>query len=162
MACDWPGNVRQLQNVLERAAVLTDSQEIRRSTCWRCSSRKAGRSVRGQIGELGGSASLSHFCGECGAAEPACCTSRSESWPTLAECESRLIRETLEHTFYNQSAAARLLGIDWRLFARKMHKYGISVPRYPPAARERRVQDSIAARTQVLIASMFFIASSRL
>ncbi len=29
----------------------------------------------------------------------------------------------------NQRAAARLLGIDWRLLSRKMHKYGISAPR---------------------------------
>ena len=28
MACDWPGNVRQLQNVLERAAVFADDEEI--------------------------------------------------------------------------------------------------------------------------------------
>jgi DNA-binding NtrC family response regulator len=48
----------------------------------------------------------------------------------LEECEARLIRETLQRTFYNQSAAARLLGIDWRVLSRKMQKYGITVPRY--------------------------------
>ena len=132
MACDWPGNVRQLQNVLERAAVFSDSQEITPEHLQEVTELEVWRwpqisiATGGRADELGGSASPSHLCGECGAAEPACCTSRYDSWPTLAECECRLIRQTLERTFSNQSAAARLLGIDWRQFARKMNKYGIS------------------------------------
>jgi transcriptional regulator with GAF, ATPase, and Fis domain len=61
-------------------------------------------------------------------------------WPTWQECEYRLIRATLEHTHFNQSAAARLLGVDRRLLARKIRKLGIhpaglSRPRPLKAAR---------------------------
>jgi Uma2 family endonuclease len=49
----------------------------------------------------------------------------ADSWPTLADCERRLIEDTLRRTFYNQSEAARLLDIDRRLLARKIRKYRI-------------------------------------
>jgi transcriptional regulator with GAF, ATPase, and Fis domain len=144
--CEWPGNVRQLQNVLERAVVLTDGNEItadhlagildmepwpaipvrgadpamsRHAECFQDDVRP------GQPEGIAGRQAERTPC-EC---RPACCTSRHGRWPTLAECEACLIRAALEQAFYNQSAAARLLHIDWRLLARKMRKYGIQVPR---------------------------------
>ena len=129
MACDWPGNVRQLQNVLERAAVFADGEEITPEQLWEILEPEMGQAVAGRIGDLDDPpASDRRLCGDCDRARPTC-TSGCGSWPTMAECECRLIRETLERTFYNQSAAARLLGIDWRVLARKMEKHGISLPR---------------------------------
>jgi DNA-binding NtrC family response regulator len=125
---DWPGNVRQLQNVLERATVFTDSEEIAAEHLLECLDSDVAPAIAGHVGgfdEL--PANAAHPCQECGAAGPACCDSPG-AWPTLAACESRLIRESLERTAQNQSAAARMLGIDWRLLSRKMHKYGITVP----------------------------------
>ena len=52
----------------------------------------------------------------------------SGNWQTLAELEEAHVRRTLQETFFNQSAAARLLGVDRKLLARKMKKYGISGP----------------------------------
>ena len=49
-------------------------------------------------------------------------------WPTLSEIESGHIRKTLQETYYNQSAAARLLGVDRKLLARKIKKYGLKTP----------------------------------
>ena len=43
MDYDWPGNVRQLQNILERATVFTDSGISLRSTCWKPWIRTASR-----------------------------------------------------------------------------------------------------------------------
>jgi DNA-binding NtrC family response regulator len=129
-ACDWPGNVRQLQNVLERVAVFGEGEEI-----------TPGQIEDALEGEIPAAAAAptaerdedlpsdTHPCRACNLAGPACCTARRDTWPTLQECESRLIRETLERTYFNQSAAARLLGVDWRLLARKMQKYGIANPR---------------------------------
>ena len=51
------------------------------------------------------------------------------NWPSLAEIEMEHIKRTLKETFYNQSAAARLLDIDRKQLARKIKKYGLEVPR---------------------------------
>ena len=50
-------------------------------------------------------------------------------WLSLAEVEAEHIRRTLEETFYNQSAAAKLLGVDRKLLSRKIKKYGLTLPR---------------------------------
>ena len=49
-------------------------------------------------------------------------------WLTLADLERLHIQKTLCETFYNQSAAARMLGVDRKLLARKIKRYGINVP----------------------------------
>ncbi|NIL99234.1 MAG: hypothetical protein GTO53_14355, partial [Planctomycetales bacterium] len=50
-------------------------------------------------------------------------------WPTLAEVEREHLARTLKETFFNQSAAARLLGIDRKQLARKIKKYDLNMPR---------------------------------
>nr|NIL96669.1 AAA domain-containing protein [Planctomycetales bacterium]NIM08414.1 AAA domain-containing protein [Planctomycetales bacterium]NIN07889.1 AAA domain-containing protein [Planctomycetales bacterium]NIN77019.1 AAA domain-containing protein [Planctomycetales bacterium]NIO34202.1 AAA domain-containing protein [Planctomycetales bacterium] len=50
-------------------------------------------------------------------------------WPTLAEVEREHLARTLKGTFFNQSAAARLLGIDRKQLARKIKKYALHIPR---------------------------------
>jgi transcriptional regulator with PAS, ATPase and Fis domain len=117
-ACDWPGNVRQLQNVLERVVVFTQPDEITdRHVLPLLEPEVAApaadglapvRPPRGQT-DLDDQYEL-------------------DSWPTLAESERRLIEDTLQRTFFNQSAAARLLDIDRRLLARKIRKHAIMVP----------------------------------
>ena len=42
--------------------------------------------------------------------------------------EADYLRRTLEKTFYNQSAAARVLGVDRKLLSRKIKKHGIALP----------------------------------
>ncbi|MFZ1934483.1 MAG: sigma-54 dependent transcriptional regulator [Thermoguttaceae bacterium] len=129
MDYDWPGNVRQLQNVLERATVFSDGKEIAAEDVMAALESDLAPATAGHAAGLDDLPSAtSHLCQECGLAGAACCSSRPGPWPTLAECEGRLIRETLEKTSQKQRAAARLLGIDWRLLSRKMQKYGISAP----------------------------------
>ena len=55
-----------------------------------------------------------------------------EGWPTLNQLEADHIRRTLKETFYNQSAAARLLGIDRKQLARKIRKYDLRIPKLAP------------------------------
>jgi DNA-binding NtrC family response regulator len=127
---DWPGNVRQLQNVLERASVFTDGEEIAAEHLLEALDADRDPAIAGRIGDFDDVRPAGpRPCRECGTEGPACCDARLGRWPTLAECESRLLRATLEETFQNQSAAARLLGIDWRLLSRKMQKHGLSTPR---------------------------------
>ena len=129
MACDWPGNVRQLQNVLERAAVFADDEEITPQQLEEFLEPEMRPAIAGSIGQREETdAADRRLCGDCDPARPACMCG-GDAWPTMAECECRLIRATLERAFYNQSAAARLLGVDWRLLSRKMEKHGISLPR---------------------------------
>jgi len=90
----WPGNVRQLENAVERAVALNTSgvfsvedlpQEIR-------SSPKARPG-------------------------PA-----DKSWPTLAQLEQDYIGEVLEATHGNMTRAAEILGIDRRTLYRKLDR----------------------------------------
>ena len=57
---------------------------------------------------------------------------------TLNEVEAEHIRRTLRETFFNQSAAARLLGIDRKQLARKIRKFGLRVPRLSPGRPSER------------------------
>ena len=70
-------------------------------------------------------------------------TAEDGRWLTAAEVECQHILRTLEHTGYNQSAAARLLGIDRHQLRRRMFEYGLMTPgqakRGRPAASQGRV-----------------------
>ena len=48
------------------------------------------------------------------------------AWPSLADIERQHVLRTLEHTFYNKSATARLLGVSRQALLRKMDRLGIS------------------------------------
>jgi len=141
----WPGNVRQLQNTIERLVVFNEGEVI-------------DRRALSTLGEL--SLPLDAIAGEIGP-RSADVPSKEPSSPallsivdddnrqrdssvfepglTLAEIERRHIVNTLEAVDYNQTAAARVLDIDRRRLARKIKKYGISAPllgRGRPAGRK--------------------------
>ncbi|HEX7957646.1 MAG TPA: sigma-54 dependent transcriptional regulator [Pyrinomonadaceae bacterium] len=80
-AYDFPGNVRELANVVERAAIVSDGREVRREDLPEAVLAAAA---------LG---------------------SRRARRPTLAELEAEYIREVLADSGGNKSEAARVLGI---------------------------------------------------
>jgi two-component system response regulator HydG len=97
-AYDWPGNVRQLENAIERAVVLTKSSVI--------DVEDLPREVRGapQDGDaFAGARTLSFEVGT-----------------PLEEIELRVIQETLRHTKGDKRLAAQLLGIATRTIYRKL------------------------------------------
>ena len=49
-------------------------------------------------------------------------------WLTMTEMEHEHIRKTLQLTFGNCSAAARLLDMERHQLARKIHRYGLDAP----------------------------------
>ncbi len=114
----WPGNVRQLQNLLEQAVVFLNDEEL--TADYLAAVLDAKESPEAEAAMFpGGGASLdapqhSHRI-------PAA----HDAWPSLAETECRAIHAALERSGYNQSAAARLLKVDRRLLARKAVKHGI-------------------------------------
>jgi DNA-binding NtrC family response regulator len=128
-ACDWPGNVRQLQNVLERAVVFTEPEEITDQHVRQLLEPEVATPTGGHASAVRSPRPTARDAGDRRpASELPYAGDDLDSWPTLAESERRLIEETLQRTFYNQSAAARLLDIDRRLLARKIRKHRIAVP----------------------------------
>ncbi len=122
MAHDWPGNVRQLQNVLERAAIFGDGAEISAEQVRAALGIDGGPAIAARIGIFDDPSPPAHGCGECAPDSPLPRTLRRGRLPTLAESESSLIREALRRTSNNQRAAARLLGIDRQKLSRKIRK----------------------------------------
>ncbi len=90
----WPGNVRQLENVVERAVALNNS----------------------------GVFDVEDLPEEIQTARRAKPKRTDTPWLTLEEMEERYIREVLEATGGNVSRAAEILGIDRRTLYRKVEK----------------------------------------
>ncbi len=95
MCYDWPGNVRELENVIERAVILCPYDEIN-AECLPAKLRDPA------VGE------------GCGCDEL-----------NLPEMERRIIRKALDKTAWNQSQAARLLGISRKQLRTKMKNHGL-------------------------------------
>ncbi|MBM3334553.1 sigma-54-dependent Fis family transcriptional regulator, partial [Candidatus Sumerlaeota bacterium] len=101
----WPGNVRQLRNVIESAVIMADKSEneiavqhLPADICREAQvaeSAEAGAEVRVRVGA------------------------------SLAEAERELIRATLAQAAGNRARAARLLGIGRKTLYRKIVEYGL-------------------------------------
>ncbi len=102
-AYSWPGNIRELANVLERALVLSRGSEIGLEDLPAEIVRPAG--ARGTP-----------------AAPPR----------TLAEYERQAVMEALEATGWNKRAAADRLGISWPTLHKKVIEYGLKAPESLP------------------------------
>jgi two-component system response regulator PilR (NtrC family) len=94
---EFPGNVRELENVLERAVALTTGDEIQAQEL-----QIFGRHVT----------------------EPAD-VSGLPLQERLDAIERKAIYEALEQTRYNRTAAAKLLGITFRALRYRMDRLGI-------------------------------------
>jgi DNA-binding NtrC family response regulator len=128
--CEWPGNVRELENTLERAVFLSQSDVINyddlmlgnqdflfekpEEVCLPIPSNES------DILENRRSECCSENGGNC------CLAVVDGHWRTMDEVECEHIRRTLTITNFNQSAAARLIGIERHQLARKLHKYGLT------------------------------------
>jgi two-component system response regulator PilR (NtrC family) len=98
---DFPGNTRELENVLERAVALTARDEIEAEDL-----------------QLAPPTAL--------IAEPAATNAK---WPLpdyLDRVEKEAILEALEKTRFNRTAAAKLLGITFRALRYRMDRLGIN------------------------------------
>ena len=111
MCChDWPGNVRQLENALERAVLFSRGGVI--------GPEHVARAVADESDTI--------VC-------PRAITPRAEPrWPTAAEVERQHLQDTLEKVDYNLSAAARLLDLDRHSLRRRISKYGLDISRARP------------------------------
>ncbi|HET6923184.1 MAG TPA: sigma-54 dependent transcriptional regulator [Anaeromyxobacteraceae bacterium] len=101
-AYHWPGNIRELRNVVERAFILHASVEEMRP-------EHLPPELRGEVSRK---------------AEKPAPTVPAEGL-VLEDVEKRLIREALERSTGNQSKAARLLGISRDTLRYRLKKHGM-------------------------------------
>jgi len=108
MAYDFPGNVRELENILEHGYVLCEGRRIEERDLPEWLLRRQESSD-----------------GPAGAA-------------TFDELEARFLRGVLARNDFNRTAAARELGIHKTTLHRKIRKLGLELPRRDGRAARRR------------------------
>jgi Nif-specific regulatory protein len=108
---DWPGNIRELQNEIERATVLTPSGDLITST-------QLSADVRGGAGSP-----------PARAVEVSAVDHGEKDLPTLREArsafEARFIADVLGRNGGNVSHSAEMLGMSRIQLQRKMKEYGL-------------------------------------
>jgi two-component system response regulator PilR (NtrC family) len=112
--CDyeWPGNVRQLENTVERAVALETGEELHVELPVERSKARAAAAAAGAGGlpEMGSDLSLPQGMG-------------MESY--VAGIERTLLQNALKQSGGVQTKAADVLGISYRSFRHLMKKYGL-------------------------------------
>jgi Nif-specific regulatory protein len=124
----WPGNVRQLRNVLEQAVIDSPAAVIPAGLLRRIVSLSFA-SYDGPA-ESDSTLLVEHESVSEIAARPVDCHVAKcfdSNWISLEQMEREHILRTLEHTFYNRSAAARLLKVTRQSLLRKMKRYGLGI-----------------------------------
>jgi DNA-binding NtrC family response regulator len=119
---DWPGNIRQLANTIERAVILEDGREIRAenlSLPTKKMRRLARKPVKREVEEE----------------KPG---KKRERPLSLADQERELILQVLEECLWVQKNAAAKLGISPRALNYKINKLGITHPHW---RRNKRKED---------------------
>jgi transcriptional regulator with PAS, ATPase and Fis domain len=111
MAHDWPGNIRELENAIERAFILCGD---------------------GQIG-------ITHLPGELTAHNAAKGTD-ADMRSARDILDTQAIRAALERNGFNRLAAARELGIHKTTLFRRMKRLGIALPARDGRARHMKLQ----------------------
>jgi len=106
MQYDFPGNVRELRNIIERAVIMCEGNELRSEHLQLSKNHKPVEIVSSDDKANAG------------------WSSEEESFDMEAN-EKRLIGRALEHSGNNKSKAAALLNITWQALDRRMKKYGI-------------------------------------
>ncbi len=91
----WPGNIRELENAIERAVVFTRTGKIRPETFHFAPQVDLGKDESGGL----------------------------EAGMTVEEAERQLIMKTLRHCRGNRTRAAEMLGISIRTLRNKLNEY---------------------------------------
>lgn len=102
---NWPGNVRELQNTIERTVILCRNEVVRASDI--------------QLSSLGNRSSN---------AAPDKAASGEYREISMADVEQEHILRTLEHTGWNKSKSAQILGIERSTLDRKLKRYHVPRP----------------------------------
>ena len=105
---DWPGNIRELQNVMERASILSTTDTI------------TVQSLNFQAEPKG---SIPTTDGKLPSGDYLALTERS-----ISAMEKQLIKKVLDEVLWRRSKAARILGINRTTLYNKIKEYGLEPP----------------------------------
>ena len=103
---DWPGNIRELENAVVRAAAISDGTILVKDLPERVRNHSLDRDCNGSITEASDDG-------------------LTKEWPLLSEVEGRYIARVLAHTRGNKQAAARVLGVDRKTLGRMVKRLQI-------------------------------------
>jgi DNA-binding NtrC family response regulator len=101
----WPGNIRELRNLIERLLILHEGEEVVPSML----PREFLRSAMPVPAETDGEA-------------------KSDELPPLAEIERRHVDRVLRATGWNKARAARVLEVDIKTLNKKIRDFGLNRP----------------------------------
>jgi DNA-binding NtrC family response regulator len=107
LAAPWRGNVRELENVIHRAVLLSNGLDI------------TPNSIR--IDSMGDPRQVSDIAAK--ATRTAETATRQLIGQTVTEVERQLIFDTLDHCSGNRTQAAKILGISIRTLRNKLNQY---------------------------------------
>ncbi len=99
----WPGNIRELQNVVQRGYILSQGDCLELDMDWLRVSRTDADEAEGQIISAGGVP------------------------PSLADVEKAHILKTLAYTRWNHGEACKILGISRPTLRKKISDYSLSL-----------------------------------
>lgn len=108
---DWPGNIREMENLVERAVLLSLTDELEPWDFW--------DEEMDEAGALGAQASPS----EPGAGSLFETGGNGSEMASLKEVERQMILQALQKTDNNRTHAAKMLGISVRTLRNKLHEY---------------------------------------
>lgn len=115
---EWPGNVRQLENVIERGVILCKGTELGTADLPEALCRPTGAAVEFGI----------------------------PSKRTLAEIERAAIVQALARTNWNKTQAADILGVHRPTLHNKMKKHGIQAVGTPPRGQVESISGGARVR----------------
>ena len=132
--CDWPGNVRQLENIVTRASVLSDTDSVRVDDLRRWLSMGNQEEIRIIAGKYtGGNTTVDwrhdRISNENPPGDTVC---RFVVGTSLDEIEREMIEATLAHFDGHREKTAKTLGIGVRTLTDKLRRYG-----YAPREKSR-------------------------